>query len=154
MNRTYERIAILLAASGFSTSDIREFVRGIREMPPEAFIEYIHEIKGMLSQSKLYDSPRMYRDLSGVIRSSSRDRVATLLFDEAGLTKSAAVDALTEAIHAKYPQVLVPSESRKGFDAWIDKLEAQLPERTILHLATQIRNAFVHGREPDWRLTK
>ena len=147
----------LLAASGFSDRDISEFLKDVSNMGPNSVISDVRDIRRLadpnsgvhVSGIRVYDVP------SEVFLPPPSDtalKIERLLIHDAGLTKFAAIELLSNEIRKKFPSVYIPSESRKGFRSWIEKLGHFLPEKELLHIATKIRNRSVHEYPNDWRL--
>ena len=84
--------------------------------------------------------------------SATESKIARLLLEEAGLPKYVAVLRITQELKKLHPSELIPSESRKGFLSWIRKLSAITSESELLHIATRIRNEFIHEHPSDWQL--
>jgi hypothetical protein len=152
MKDSYFDICKLLAASGFRDRDIAEFSRTIFKRGQKAFTDDVLSMKHMLSELQNltpYDTPSPVRqEAQGEIA----QRIERLIILETGLPKLDAIALLTEELHKRFPDLPVPPESRKGFRSWIHRLASVYPEKELLHLATSIRNRYVHERPSDWRL--
>lgn len=153
MNRAFNRVCLLLAAAGFSEREVREFANCLIEDGPGTLLHQFTYVRDMLRGIHL-EQLETTLEHTAVTQTSAGtlSKVERLLLDEAGLSKGAAVDLLMIEFRKRYPTKRLPSESRKGFAAWIEKLSVVIPESELLHVATQIRNSFVHQTPSDWRL--
>jgi len=152
MKISYLQLSKLLAASGFGERDFAEFARSICQLGPKQFTEDVMSMRQLLSDISHptpYDIPSPTQ--SGP-PSDIEEKIERLLIHETALPKLEAVALLTTELRQRFPEKPVPPESRKGFQLWIHKLTSIFPEKELLHLATSIRNRFVHERPSDWRL--
>ena len=152
MKSSYQQICTLLAASGFRDRDIADFTQTLFEVGPQAFAQDVLSLRHAIPEMGRdipYDTPsRIQAEPSSEIS----ERIERLLILEAGLPKAAAIEVLSSELKERYPNNIIPSESRKGFHAWIHRLTNAIPEKQLLHLATSIRNRYVRERPSDWRL--
>jgi hypothetical protein len=149
MNRSsYLRICALLAAADVRHTDLIEFGRVSARKGPDALYQDVLRMRAQLYGSIREDRPREPHPVQDELAA----KVERLLFSEAGLSKSQAVEKLASELRRRYPDVTIPPEAKKGFTAWVRKLAALVPESDLLHLATTLRNSFVHDRPHDWRL--
>lgn len=153
MNRIFDRICLLLAAAGYSEREMHEFVNVLMQMGPGAFARHVANARHMLSDMHLEQlEAASERVFIGHTATGTLSKVERLLLDEANLPKMVAIELLTKELRRRYPNTSFPSESRKGFAAWIERLSAIIPDSELLHVATQIRNNYVHQAPSDWRL--
>ena len=152
MKSSYLQICTLLASSGFRDRDIAEFIETLLELGPQTFTQDVASLRRAIPELRRevpFDTPsRVQSEPSSEIS----EKIERLLLLETGLQKAAAIDILSEELRARFPNQIIPSESRKGFHVWIHRLTNAIPEKELLHLATSIRNRYVHQRPSDWRL--
>ena len=160
MNSSFARIIALLAAARISPREVDEFIGFARTMSRNEIAAYMREFERSIGMEERA-GPFKPSYFSKIVASSNLERfsglgleanVERLLLHEAGLSKLEAVEALTREIIRKYPGKKVPSESRKGFSAWVSKLSKIISESEILYLATKVRNLYVSDAPGDWRL--
>ncbi len=151
MKDTYLSICRLLASSGFSDRDIAEFMNELIGMGPNTVLSDIRDIRRLTNTSpkRVYDFPT---EVYIVPPSETAMKIERLLIQDAGLTRLTAIERLSDELHRRFPKILIPPESRKGFHTWIQKLSALIPEKELLHIAAKIRNRSVHEPPSDWRL--
>ena len=152
MKSSYLQICTLLAASAFREREITEFSQAIHQLGPKAFMDDVMSMRRAMSSLQgdvPYDVPSR-----APVEASSEivARIERLLVDETGLPKAAAIDILSSELRMRFPNQIIPSESRRGFQVWIHRLTNIISEKELLHLATAIRNRYVHERPSDWRL--
>jgi hypothetical protein len=155
MRRSYQKICALLAAADFDEREIWEFVEAVHKAGPSEVARYVIHIRHMLmSEMKNGGSDWYIRKRPSNFEPSSEteEKIAHLLLEDAGLPKYVAITRLTQELKKRHPSEPIPSESRKGFTSWIRKLLAITSESELLHVATRIRNEFVHERPSDWHL--
>ena len=152
MKPGYLKLCKLLAASDCRERDIVEFAQTLLQVGPRTFEEDVLAMKRLLVELQIatpYDSPS---HSSSEPMSEIVDKIEQLLTRETRLPKLMAIELLSSELLQRYPNISIPPESRKGFRAWIHRLTNIVPEKELLHLATSIRNRYVHERQPDWRL--
>lgn len=153
MNTTvYFRLCALLACSNFSEKELIEFADAVVQEGGRRFAKDVVRIKTTLDSSHRVGYAT-YREIPPPNRINGvGEKVERLLLEEAGLSKAVAVRLLTDELKSRFPRVAIPPESRKGFRQWIRRLSTMATESDLLHLATTIRNKFVHEKPADWRL--
>jgi hypothetical protein len=152
MRGAYLQICKLLACSGLRDREVAEFAHILQQNGPDAFLEDIVTLRRWINgfaSERFYDSPS-FELVSPP--SEVSEKIERLLIHEAGMPKSIAVSLLSADLRQRYPDLPFPSESRKGFRTWIDRLGDLLPGKELLHVATSLRNRYVHESPPDWRL--
>lgn len=146
----YQRVCALLAVAEVRMSDVLDFYRTMHKRGPEVVQQDMMRLQRTLSVNNERGG-EMVR-----IGSSASDEVAEkvqrLLFEEAHLSKTHAIELLSSEVRRRYPSVEIPSDPKKGFASWIRRLAGAVPESEVLHLATAIRNSRVHDLPQDWRL--
>lgn len=168
MKSGYVRICRLLASSGYRADDIAAFLDETVRQGPGAVLKDISGIREIIhsaySESAIGDSAnrvavsprprRAYREptYTAFPVSDTAMKVERLLVFDAGMPRGLAVEQLTSELRARFPDLAIPSESRKGFHLWIHRLTAIVPEKELLHIATNMRNRWVHDMPTDWRL--
>lgn len=153
MNRILDRVSVLLAAAGFTEREAREFANSVAEVGPNIFLEHFSYARDMLRSIHLEQLERRSGHTAAARTSSGTlSKIERLLLEEANLPKRVAIDLLSKQVQKRYPSKQLPPESRKGFAAWIEKLSFIVSESELLHIATQIRNNFVHQVPSDWGL--
>ncbi len=161
MRLSHEKICALLAASNFKEQDIFEFVSYLKNNQIYDSIDLIMDIRRSITNSvKSYgftpDYPhsnenlRSYRDLEEL--SETENKIVHLLLEDAGISKNLAIELITDELKDRYGIDIIPHESRKGFTNWIRRLLKIVSESELLHIATKIRNNFVHNNPSDWKL--
>ncbi|MBV6320547.1 hypothetical protein [Duganella violaceipulchra] len=152
MKSPYLEICRLLASSGYSLRDISEFLDFSMRQSPNGTVREIeamrHEINHWISNTD-FDEPR---DYSHSEFNETAQKVERLLIYDVGMPKSVAIEILSHELILRYPGLLLPPEGRKGFLAWIRRVASIVPEKELLHIATNIRNRSVHDLPTDWRL--
>lgn len=134
---------------------MREIEEFVVQLKSRHHIEFLHDIEELKDQAKRY-SRSDYIDYPKSIQmfehSETAEKIERLLVHDTGMSKSHAVDFLRMELMQRYPEAEIPTESRKGFVAWIARLTNIIPEKELLHIATSLRNSLVHDPSPDWRL--
>jgi len=152
MKSSYTHICRLLASSGYQEREISEFFNELIKRGPNAAIGEIESIRRYLKntdQTYNLDVPTVR--VSAPI-SDTAYKIERLLINDAGIPKTVAIGYISEELRRRYPSIQIPAESRKGFNSWIRRLIAHIPEKELLHIATNIRNRSVHDLPTDWRL--
>lgn len=152
MKLAYLNICRLLASSGYHERDIAEFMDDLLRLGPRNVLNDISDIRRMtktMSPERISDVPS---DRGVPSSSDTAMKIERLLIHDAGISRAAAVELLSNAILLRYPNIRVPAESRKGFHSWIQRLITLVPEKDLLHIATNIRNRWVHDSPTDWHL--
>jgi hypothetical protein len=153
MKNTYFRICRLLAASGYRESEIVEFIEHALSVGTTSVLSTVRELRRREADSSAFldltDKPT-----NRIIPSATDvpSKIQRLLINDARMSRTAAIAALTEELRQQFPMLEIPSESRKGFTTWIRRLSETVPEKNLLFLATTIRNRIVHEAPSDWRL--
>jgi|ERR1043166_3694497 hypothetical protein len=152
MKISYAQICTLLAASGLRERDFAEFAHALMQSGPRAFVDDVLHLRSNLHSLHMARSFDVISQLDIGARSEVDHKIERLLLLEAGLPKLTAIELLTEELRHRLPGVPIPPDSRKGFHSWIRKLTSVVSEKELLHIATKLRNRYVHDRPPDWRL--
>jgi len=147
---SYVRICALLAAADFLQDDLAEFAHILRQKGARGVYQDIARLKADLNLT--VGEREEHSSSESPQTDELAEKVQRLLFDEARLTKLQAFEMLSTQIRTRHPGLDVPPDPKKGFSAWVRRLATFIPESELLHLATTIRNAFVHDRPQDWRL--
>lgn len=152
MKPSYLRICRLLAFSGFREREIADFAYTLFQVGPDALMEEVKAISHLSS-----DFPRSNQDdlpstNFSLPPSEVEEKIERLLIDDARMPKAIAVEQLSAELRRRFPDLNIPSESRKGFRLWIRRLTGHLSEKELLHIATNLRSRYVHDSPPDWRL--
>jgi hypothetical protein len=156
MSNGFKKICNLLAAADISEREVMDFITELERSHVHDIVTNISAIKKMLKSGVMDFSTSLEYDQKPYhfqLHSDTEKKIASLLLDEASLPKTMAVSLMTEELSKRY-HVHIPPESRKGFTNWIRKLQEFIPESELLHVATRIRNNFVHDQDYDWRLSK
>lgn len=152
MKSAYQRICRLLASSGYHDRDIAEFLDELLKAGPMSAIKDIGDIRrtiNMPSSNRAFDVPT-HRFVPP--QSDTASKIERLLVRDAGMPRAIAIERLSNELRIRFPDLQVPPESRKGFHLWIRRLAMLVPEKELLHIATNIRNRSVHDSPTDWRL--
>lgn len=154
MNKIFDRICMILAAIEVSDRELYDFSETICKIGPDAFTRYVGHKRSILpiASGMEFQSTSHNRQISRSTSSSTQQKIERLLIEEARLPKNMAIRLLTDEIEKRHPGSIFPSESRKGFSIWLEKLCAIISESELLHIATKIRNHYVHENPSDWRL--
>lgn len=153
MNHAYLKICRLLAASGFREREIDDFLNQLLLSGRDEVLSTILDLRRMdlsLPVDRALGDIPADRLLSSA--SDAAMKIERLLLHEAGMPRAAAIEIMTQELHQRFPMQEIPSESRKGFTNWINRLSRQIPEKDLLFIATAIRNRVVHDAPIDWRL--
>lgn len=153
MRNSYKKICALIAASGFKEREIVDFVETLHRTGPYEFIDTILRTKNLIEETVEYGLGGDLKHSNSFENSyDTANKITRLLIQEAKLPKTAAIQLLTTALLNRYPNQIIPNESRKGFENWIRKLIDITSESELLHIATKIRNDYVHESPSAWRL--
>jgi hypothetical protein len=154
MTTGFEKTVFLLAAADLKQKDVEEFVAEVKLLDISDIWLSIKEAKiSLLLSSKIAESPNRQDQRINVRHSETTVKIVQLLIIDAGLKKSKAAQILSAEIKRKNPRVEISKmDSKRGFAAWIKKLTTTIPESELLHLATLIRNEYVHMTSSDWKL--
>lgn len=157
MSNGYLDIARLLAASGFREREISEFVDELMRSGPEIFLDEViwlrkQKIDHLVEHRHQSQGRKSSVHSPNIGGSEIINKIERLLLIEANISKQAAIDILTEELHRRYPNIVVPAESRKGFASWLSRLTGFIPERELLSIVTELRNKYVHSAPSDWQL--
>lgn len=152
MKNSYINICHLIASSGYSKSEIFEFLDELTIKSPNSAMNDIQSIRNMLQNSKTREFYEVPKSHFSSAFSDTITKIEHLLIDEADLPKFVAIQLISEEIRSRHPNIDIPPESRKGFQYWIQRLTSYIPEKELLHIAMNIRNRSVHDSPSDWRL--
>lgn len=154
MKDPFDRICFLLAAADIKDRDIAEFLSRASISSISSTCQYISSIRQSFTSHSMEIAERHdYRpSLRNHFADEITDKIRTLLIENSGLTRTQAMEILSRELELRHPELPIPRDSRKGFHAWLSKLIEYIPESELLHIATQIRNRFVHDNDSDWRL--
>jgi hypothetical protein len=154
MKTGFEKTVFLLAAADLKQKDVEEFVAKVKLLDISDIWLSVKEAKiSLLLSSKIAESPNRQDQRINVSHSETTVKIVQLLIIDAGLEKSKAAQILSAEIKRKNPRVeIAKMDSKRGFAAWIKKLTITIPESELLHLATLIRNEYVHMTSSDWKL--
>lgn len=153
MSESYTRICFLLASAGFRERELVDFVLALRENDTERFVEDILSKRSLMlsdnreSHAEGQQRQKQFRSVEDTLTL----KVTQLLVDEAKMTKFEASEALRMELMKK-GAVAPPSLGKRSFADWLGLLSRTLPASEILHLATRIRNQYVHTGDTDWSL--
>ncbi|WP_153064296.1 hypothetical protein [Acidovorax sp. ST3] len=147
-----KRLYMLLAATNLSTKEIEALALQLKNVETHQFVNAVKFAKKLIEEfpensPELEDAPLHLSATSNVPK-----KISSLLIDEARLPKTFAMELLAQEIKSRVPWIEIPRDSKKGFEAWINRLLFQVTESELLHIATVIRNKYVHTRPSDWRL--
>lgn len=152
MSTAYQKICRLLASSGFREHEIAEFAGMVFHENPRVLVEDVTQLRRLMNDSPYGRALDFPSHASLISTSDVEDKIERLLIQDTGLPRALAVERLSSVLHSRFPGVVIPPESRKGFRAWIRRLTTIVPEKELLHIATNVRNQFVHEAPSDWRL--
>ena len=156
MSNSYKKLCNLIAASNINEKEIYDFISMLQNVGPHEVLDHISEVRKLLNTdfnhyNFNYGSKNWYASHEFEMPSETEKKIVHLLLEEADLPKTVAINLMTQELEKRFP-FQVPSESRKGFSNWIRKLLSIIPESELLHIATLIRNNFVHEQSYDWKL--
>jgi len=152
MRGAYLRICRLLASSGFREQEIAEFAEAVFQTDPRALVDDVAQLRRITMDAPQGRGLDIPSSVALVPTSDVEDKIERLLIRDTGWPRSIAIERLTAVLQSRFPTIIVPSEARKGFRAWIRKLSTVIPEKELLHIATNFRNQMVHDTPSDWRL--
>jgi len=145
------RALLVLAASELNTSELRALAQQVSRGGPGWLIRQISNLRegqwyveGRKSASTTrsgFDRERI-EEHDSVIR-----KVETLLLKEAGMSKTSAIKQIISSIKsdASSANAHLPASTKIAFDVWLARLLDEVPPSLVLHHASKIRNAVVHG---------
>lgn len=152
MSTAYQKICRLLASSGFREHEIAEFARMVFHANPRVLVEDVTQLRRLMDDSLHGRALDIPSNASLIPTTDVEDKIERLLIHDTGLPRALAVERLSSVLHSRFPVVVIPPESRKGFRAWIRRLTTIVPEKELLHIATNVRNQLVDETPSDWRL--
>lgn len=152
MSTAYQKICRLLASSGFREHEIAEFADMASRADPRVLVDDVTQLRRLMNDSLHRRALDIPSHASLLAMSDVEHKIERLLLHDTGLPRALAVERLSSVLHSRFPNVVIPPESRKGFRAWIRRLATIVPERELLHIATNVRNQLVHDAPSDWRL--
>ena len=160
MKNSSLKICRLLASSGYSEQEIRDFVFELFDLGPNMAVEHIFNIWQESKTSpfnKVFDysinnTNPFTKNIVANYENSTAQKIKRLLLIDAGLSIADASKLLTEELNKKFPNINIPTISKKSFYIWIEKLIFIVPEKDLLYIATSIRNRSVHDSPIDWKL--
>lgn len=168
MSRAAERVLMLLAASGFTASDLKDAVKFLRSSHDEEIMLMISSRRRDIANLNTERIAKRYHDLNeldnrGVAHHFSNkrslseenkvDQVIDLLKKEAHLTNDQiALDLQRLLSEVSGGSSLPTFRPRYGLRAWLQQLSREVPMTVLLHLAARVRNEHAHGRLADWPL--
>lgn len=165
-SRLLTKLILLLGAADWSAEEIFRVFSEIKSsrLRPSEIDEMLADFKGfrthIIKSSKIYYQSDVYRieyvEPKSVDVSDTADKVERLLRFEAGMTNLEAVSHIARELERLDPSRAsgIPSYSKKSLASWVERLSRLYSQSEILHVATLIRNKYVHGADPDWRLRK
>jgi hypothetical protein len=153
MKTGFLKIGVLLAASNITHRELLEFAAELERIGPKGLVRHVDSLKALVESAALSDF-EVYTPSQNLQATSApaSTKIKRLLLEEARLPKVEAMHALASAVLKRHPDVKIPSDSRKGFSAWLLKLINVVSESELLYMATTIRNKYVHEAPTDWRL--
>lgn len=158
MMNKMSRAMLALASLGLSGAELRRLLMELRSLPIEEIVMQVQLLSEACERrSEIpFDEPRLRYGHRERYQSESTvgDRVERLLKIEANLSTQEAYEALSNAIVASgmLPKYEIPPLSRKSLHNWVDRLIQKLPAKEVLHLATNVRNEYVHSPMTDWTI--
>lgn len=154
MSDPFERICLLLATAEIRDREIEEFLSRVQIYGVSTTRRYISSLRqfSIPHAIEMADYPSHRSSSRSFENDGLAEKILRLLIGDAGLTRSQAIEILNSEIDFRHPGLSIPRDSRKGFHSWISRLIEIVPESELLHIATQIRNRFVHDGESDWKL--
>lgn len=165
-SRLLTKLILLLGAAGWSAEEIFGVFSEIKSSRfrsseiNEMLADFRRFRNHILNSSKIYYQSDTYRieyvEPISVDFSDTAGKIERLLRVEAGMTNLEAVSLITRELKRLDPSRAsgIPSYSKKSLASWVERLSKSYSQSEILHAATLIRNKYVHGADPDWRLRK
>jgi hypothetical protein len=158
MKRGTERLAILLAASGFSDQMLSEALRDLESLGPNNVLQRVRAIRRNLSANALellweesaFSKPRVPTQWDDLVQ-----QIVRLLQTEAHLPATEAAQRLRDSLRAEKDSASVDLprfHAKEGLRRWLGRVALSVPPSELLHQATKIRNANVHESSLDWPL--
>jgi hypothetical protein len=145
------RVYMLIASSDIDDETLMHFAEEIGKSGGKRFVSIVRQMRRQLLRDHWDTEENLYKQFPGGRYSDTPEKVERLLIAEAGLPKAVAIDLLSQMLAQYRPEIEIPHDSKRGFLSWVRKLSEVVPESEILHLATILRNNYVHGKDHDWR---
>ena len=171
MNRNpTSKLLLLLAMSSLSKREIIEAINEIalmsnreldemltttRKLYPEVSSNIFHSYINIDNE---YDTNKYKLERPSTSTKKPRQttdiayEIDRLLRKEAGLSATVAAEWLTIEIRKEMGGILIPKIGKGAFISWVERISKKTPPSLLLHIATKIRNAYVHGKDKDWPL--
>jgi hypothetical protein len=148
---------MMLVAARFTDREIANLVQQLQGIEPVDLIHLVESLRrridasNLLSDSPVGAQPQVPATVQEPMGDEIAEQIQRLLVSEAGLTKIAAAQTLTDALRRRHPkEVVVPYNTKDGFARWLRQLAMVYPLSEILHVAASVRNSRIHSRSDDW----
>lgn len=161
MNPSYKKICLLLAASDLKITDIEIFAK---TLSANGLKKIKHDVINLRSKLNKIESSNYFDEIISPFEDKNKsslqikkmgvveEKIIRLLILEANLTKENAAELLYKLINTRHPKLTIPNYKKKAFGYWLIQLQKYLTSSELLHLATIIRNEYVHEVNKDWLL--
>ena len=161
MHRILSKVLLLLAGSGLSHREIRDFVKEMRDLPPSQLADAVLHLRRTAPDvfemaDSMVGSDRESRGLRKPRRPVSDvcSRVVGILTEEAGLTVNQAALELLTSLKRERPEVarMLKQPNKESLYKWLERVLSKIEPSELLHHAILVRNKYVHDRDRDWPL--
>lgn len=150
------RIFATIALQTTSESELRRFHDEVSSMSPSAFVELVRDIEDEIGNSlsltiernterspRLFEAEDLFREIDSIRKNKLRLSVARF------------AELLTSSIHEIKEDAAgdIPHfDSRRGLQAWIERLVRRFGEQFVLHAAIRVERIEGPDKESDWKL--
>lgn len=153
MAETPSRVFALLATSGFSSSEIREFIRFVKWSDEHDTYQMVSRIRALIRHSDTHKlsgretTATFTRSPDAVVREIQK------LANDSNIGVSEAVEKISGRLRLRFPDRLDPLayfSSKEGFRRWIKRCVEDYGEGPMLSAAVE---ALTKPGASDWRLS-
>lgn len=150
------RIFATIALQTPSESELRRFHDEVSSMSPSAFVELVRDIEDEVGNSlsltvernterssRLFEAEDVFHEIDSIRK--NRLRLSVVRFAES-LTSS--IHEIKEDSAGDIPYF----DSRRGLQAWIERLVRKFGEQFVLHAAIRVERIGGPDKESDWKL--
>lgn len=146
------RVLPLLAASGLTSSEIRDFLLWAKHTNIDEGVRIVIKTRNQIKNLQAFDADLVQGSDDHRITSKAIARDVTKLIDESELTVPQAVFQISRLLQQTYPDRGDPAQSfspKEGFRRWVSRTASRYGDSVFLSAAIA---ALDKKRESDWRL--
>ncbi|MNQ68093.1 hypothetical protein D3C85_826380 [compost metagenome] len=155
MNKEFNRVCLLIAASGLDERTISEAFRAARAVGPAGVVDAIRHLRrsvinsGEVRVAREEPALQPFDHLDAVV-----EQVIDLLQNDAGLSAADTAGLLLGVVKSdgRAPRDFPEFRAKEGLRRWLRRLVRMVGPSQLLHYATRIRNDVVHSPVSDWTL--